>query len=71
MRYVVYIESRPAGYEAYVPDLPGCVASGETREEALQRIRETITAHHDGSRNTGKPFRRNRTQSDLAVVDLA
>ena len=43
MRYTVVIESSPNNYAAYVPDLPGCVATGSTREETLAEIREAIT----------------------------
>lgn len=71
MRYVVYIEPRPAGYGAYVPDLPGCVASGSTREEALSQIRESIAAHDEGMRAARGAVRRNGAPSDLAVVNLA
>jgi predicted RNase H-like HicB family nuclease len=70
MRYVVYIESRPAGFEAYVPDIPGCAVSAETREEALQRIRESVAAHHDSLHATG-PRRRQRAPSDVVAVNLA
>jgi predicted RNase H-like HicB family nuclease len=42
MRYAVVIEMAGANYSAYVPDLPGCVATGETREEAEREIREAM-----------------------------
>lgn len=41
---------------AHVPDLPGCVAVGETREEALKMIRETIEFHLDGMKEDGEPI---------------
>ena len=47
MRYMVVIECGETSWGAHVPDLPGCVAVGETREEALQRIREAIELHID------------------------
>ena len=72
MRYVVYVESRPAGYEAYVPDLPGCTASGDTREEALSRIRESIAAHDEGLRAARKGMGgKQRSPSELVPVNLA
>jgi hypothetical protein len=72
MRYVVYIESRPTGFEAYVPELPGCAATGETREEALARIRESIQARDEGSRSAvDRLRRRNRPPSELVTVNLA
>jgi predicted RNase H-like HicB family nuclease len=71
-RYVVYIESRSTGFEAYVPDLPGCAASGETREEAVARVRENIQAHDDGLRSAADRLsRRNRPPSELVTVNLA
>lgn len=48
MRYAIVLERGPASYGAYVPDLPGCVAAGETREEALRLIREAIEFHIEG-----------------------
>lgn len=48
MQYVVILEEGPESWGAYVPDLPGCVAVGETREEALELIREAIEFHLDG-----------------------
>ena len=53
MDYVVIIERGGSSYGAYVPDLPGCVAVGETRNEALQLIREAIDLHVDGLRREG------------------
>jgi predicted RNase H-like HicB family nuclease len=42
MQYVVILEEGPESWGAYVPDLPGCVAVGETRQEVLGLIREAI-----------------------------
>jgi predicted RNase H-like HicB family nuclease len=50
MEYVVILEQGETSYGAYVPDLPGCVAIGETRDEALQLIREAIHRHMDQMR---------------------
>ena len=55
MDYVVIIEKGPSSYGAYVPDLPGCVAVGETREEVMQLIREAIEFHLEGLRQDGHP----------------
>ena len=48
MRYAVVIEGEPGRYSAYVPDLPGCAAVGDTVEETLQEIQEAIRFHIDG-----------------------
>lgn len=53
MRYGVVIEKAEHNYSAYVPDLPGCVATAHTVEEVEQEIREAIRFHVDGLRNAG------------------
>ena len=53
MRYAIVIENAGANYSAYVPDLPGCVATGATLEECEQQIREAIAFHLDGLREDG------------------
>ncbi|HEX8458827.1 MAG TPA: type II toxin-antitoxin system HicB family antitoxin [Pyrinomonadaceae bacterium] len=55
MRYAVIIEKGESSYGAYVPDLPGCVAVGETAEEAGQLIREAIQFHIEGLREESLP----------------
>ena len=55
MRYAVIIEKTDAGFGASVPDLPGCVAVGETEEEVRELIREAIEFHIDGLREDGQP----------------
>lgn len=55
MRYGVVIEKANGNYSAYVPDLPGCVATGATREEVEQRLREAIRFHIEGLREDGLP----------------
>lgn len=53
MRYAVVIERAEGNYAAYVPDLPGCVSSGETLEEVERRIREAMQFHIDGLKEDG------------------
>ena len=53
MRYAVVIERTESNYAAYVPDLPGCVSTGETLEEVEQNIREAIQFHIDGLKKDG------------------
>lgn len=55
MRYMVVLEQGPSSYGAYVPDLPGCVAAGESEEEVLQLIQEAIQFHLEGLREEGAP----------------
>ena len=51
MKYAVVYERTPNNYSAYVPDLPGCVATGASRKEVEQQIREAIVLHLDGLRH--------------------
>ena len=53
MRYAVVIEQAESNYSAFVPDLPGCVATGNTLPEIEQQIREAIAFHLDGLREDG------------------
>ncbi|GFE67490.1 type II toxin-antitoxin system HicB family antitoxin [Chroococcus sp. FPU101] len=48
MRYAVVVEKGNTSYGAYVPDLPGCIAVGETREEVLNLIQEAVEFHIEG-----------------------
>ena len=54
-RYAVVIERAPGNYSAYVPDLPGCIATGTTIEEVEREIREAIEFHIEGLRDAGEP----------------
>ena len=56
MRYGVVIEKAEKNYSAYVPDLPGCVATGQTVKEVEQEIREAIRFHIEGLREDGLPI---------------
>jgi predicted RNase H-like HicB family nuclease len=56
MRYAVVIEKANGNYSAYVPDLPGCVATGRTQDEVNANIREAIRFHLDGLREDGLPI---------------
>ena len=56
MRYAVIIEEGESSFGAYVPDLPGCAAVGETKEEVLQLIHEAIEFHLEGLREDGMPI---------------
>ena len=55
MRYMVVIEEGPTSLGAYVPDLPGCIAVGESAEEVLQLIQEAIEFHIDQGRTASYP----------------
>jgi len=69
MRYAVVIEQAGENYSAYVPDLPGCVATGATIEETTSRIREAITFHLEALREEGDPAP--QPQAVVAMVEVA
>ena len=54
MKYAVVIEKAQSNYSAYVPDLPGCIATGNTIEEVEKEIREAIEFHIEGMRQDGE-----------------
>ena len=53
-RYLIIIEATSTGYSAYSPDLPGCVATGRTREEVQREMHDAIEFHIDGLRLVGE-----------------
>lgn len=69
MDYVVIIEKGESSYGAYVPDLPGCVAVGETRDEAMRLIREAIEFHLEGMREDGQQIPPPSSSIELVHVD--
>ena len=56
MKYAVVVEKGETSFGAYVPDLPGCIAAAETKEEVLQLIHEAIEFHVEGLREDGQPI---------------
>ncbi|NJN35865.1 MAG: type II toxin-antitoxin system HicB family antitoxin [Nitrospiraceae bacterium] len=69
MRYAVVIEQAEGNYSAYVPDLPGCVATGATVTEVEAEIRAAIAFHIDGMREDGLPVP--SPSSQVEYVDVA
>ena len=69
MNCTVLFEKSPTSYGAYVPDLPGCVAVAETRQEVVQLIKGAIEMHLKGMREDGDPIPEPATAS--AVIDVA
>ena len=55
MKYAVIIEKSEGSYGAYVPDLPGCIAAGESEDEVKQLIQEAIEFHIEGLKENGEP----------------
>jgi predicted RNase H-like HicB family nuclease len=69
MRYAVVIEKAEGNYSAYVPDLPGCVATGHSVEEVESEIRGAIAFHLEGMREDGVPIP--EPTSKVEYVELA
>lgn len=55
-RYTIILEKTDDGYSAYAPDLPGCIAAGDTYDETVQLMREAIEFHLEGMRLNGEPI---------------
>ena len=68
MRYAIVIEKAENNYPAYVPDLPGCIATGKTVEETEQSIRGAIEFHLRGMREDGLPIPEPVSQVDYVEV---
>jgi predicted RNase H-like HicB family nuclease len=68
MRYAIVIEQAGANFSAYVPDLPGCVATGATIAEAEAAIREAIELHLAGMRDDGLPIPAASSRVDYVEV---
>jgi predicted RNase H-like HicB family nuclease len=69
VRYAIVIENAGSNYSAYVPDLPGCVATGATVDEVEREIREAIEFHLEGMREDGIPIP--ISSSAVRYVDIA
>lgn len=68
MKYLVVVEPTANGFSAFSPDLPGCVATGATREEAEREMADAIAFHIEGLRADGLPVPEPQTSS--AYVDV-
>ena len=68
MKYMVIIEQGENSYGAYVPDLPGCVAVGDTREEVLALIQEAIILHLEMLQEDDLPIPKPRSASEYVAV---
>jgi predicted RNase H-like HicB family nuclease len=70
-RYVVVIEHGDTSWGAHVPDLPGCAAVGETREEVVRLIREAISLHIEELGREGLPVPRPTSEGEFVDVEAA
>jgi len=68
-RYAIVIEKAASNYAGYVPDLPGCVATGATVEETEQLLREAIELHVEGMREDGLSIPEPSSQVEYVEVN--
>lgn len=71
MEYLVVVEKGPSSYGAYVPDLPGCIAAAESKDEVLTLIKEAIEFHLEGLREDGQPIPSPASTSEVVEVEAA
>lgn len=67
-RFLVVIEKAEGNYSAYLPDLPGCVATGDTHEEVETNIHEAIQTHLQGMSEDGDPIPESRSFAEYIAV---
>jgi predicted RNase H-like HicB family nuclease len=65
VKYLVVVEKAKKNYAAYVPDLPGCIATGSTIEEVQSNIRSAVAMHVEGLREDGLPVPEPQTQAEF------
>jgi len=67
-RYLVVIEKTETGYSSYAPDLPGCIATGSTREEVEKNIYGALQLHLDGLLEDGLEVPEPKAESEIFVL---
>lgn len=71
MKYMVVVEQGPESWGAYVPDLPGCIAAGESRDEVLELIHEAVEFHLESLKGEGESFPIPHSSSEFVEVTSA
>ncbi|PSN05815.1 hypothetical protein C7271_07340 [filamentous cyanobacterium CCP5] len=71
LQYIVIVEKGSNSYGAYVPDLPGCVAVGDNKEEVLRLIREAIELHFEDLHERGEPIPKPCSTGEFVSVSAA
>ena len=70
-KYLAVVEENETSFGAYVPDLPGCVAAAETKEEVIELIHKAIEFHLEGLRESGQPIPKPSSSSEYVEVRAA
>jgi len=71
MRYGYVIEKTKTGFSAYLPDLPGCIATGKTKEQIRRRIQEAVAIHLQSMMEDGDPIPKPTTEWEYLDIQLA
>jgi predicted RNase H-like HicB family nuclease len=69
-RYLIVIEKANHNYSAYCPDLPGCVATGKTQDEAARNMHAAVELHIQGLREDNLPIPKNVTLAEYIAVSV-
>ena len=69
MEYTVIIEKGADSFGAYVPDLPGCIAAGETKEEVMQLIKEAMKLHIESLKQDGASIPESNSVSEVLTLN--
>ncbi len=67
-RFLVIIEKAARNYSAYSPDLPGCIATGRTKDQAARNMHKAIEIHLEGLREDGIPIPRSHSSAEYVAV---
>ena len=69
-QFLIVIEKANGNFSAYCPDLPGCIATGKTREEVMQRMSEAIKLHLEGMREDNTPVPATRSSAEYISLEV-
>ncbi len=69
MKYLIIIEQTNQNYSAYLPDVPGCIATGKTRDEARQNVVDALELHIEGLMEDGLPIPTPKSEADYIVAE--
>ena len=69
-RLLIIVEKANGNFSAYCPDLPGCIATGKTRDEVLQRMEEAIKLHLEGMREDNIPVPKIKSFAEYISLEL-
>lgn len=70
MEYLVIIEKTDHNYSAYLPDMPGCAATGATKDEVLKNLKKALILHLEGLKEDGLPIPEPAAQSSYVSAPL-